>query len=188
MKRGLFAACAALGAVLAAWGKTGATAAAPPDTVPQVDLERYAGKWYEIARLPNDFQQDCAGDVSATYSLRDDGRLDVVIECQRADGQIDRAEGVARVAGEDGSNSKLEVRFAPAWLSFIPAVWGDYWIVELADDYSYAVVGHPERTYLWILSRTPRMDADLYQRLLGRIERRHGYDVSRIERTAQSAR
>ncbi len=128
------------------------------EVVPSVDLSRYAGKWYEIARLPNRFQNKCAGEVTANYSQLEGGQLIVVNECRQKDGRITRAEGKARLADKSGPNSKLEVRFAPAWLAWLPMVWGDYWIINLAPDYSYSVVGTPDRKYLWILSRKPQME------------------------------
>jgi apolipoprotein D and lipocalin family protein len=162
-------------------------AAAPLPTQDWVDLARYAGRWHEIARLPNRFQEQCAGDVVASYTLRPDGRVTVVNECRKKDGTVTRAEGVARRAEAKGPASRLKVRFAPAFLSFLPFVWGDYWIVELDGDYRYAVVGDPSRKYLWILSRRPVMDegtyASLAERALGL-----GFDTSRLLRTPQSSR
>jgi apolipoprotein D and lipocalin family protein len=151
--------------------------------VPTLDLRRYAGVWYEIARLPNPFQKKCAHSVVARYAVRDDGRLDIVNECVQKDGRPSRASGVARLADPKGSPSQLKVRFAPAFLSFLSAVWGDYWVIDLAPDYSYAVVGEPERKYLWVLSRTPRMPEPLYAEILERAARL--YDASRIVRTEQ---
>jgi apolipoprotein D and lipocalin family protein len=148
-----------------------------------LDLARYVGTWYEIARLPNPFQKKCAHSVVARYAVRDDGRLDVVNECVDKNGQVSRASGVARLANPKGPPSQLKVRFAPAFLSFLSAVWGDYWVIDLAPDYSYAVVGEPKREYLWILSRSPRMSEALYSEILGRAAR--FYDVSRVVRTAQ---
>lgn len=162
-------------------------AAAPPPTQDWVDLERYAGRWYEIARLPNRFQEKCAGDVAATYTLRADGRVRVVNECRRTDGSTTRAEGVARRAEASGPASRLKVRFAPAVLSFLPFVWGDYWILELDRGYRHALVGDPARKYLWILGRDPAMDAETYQGLAAAAARL-GYDTSRLVRTPQSAR
>jgi apolipoprotein D and lipocalin family protein len=155
------------------------------DVVPAVDLNRYAGKWYEIARLPNRFEKKCAGEVTATYALLEGGRLQVVNECRQQNGQMDKAEGVARPAAPGGPNTKLEVRFAPSWLSWLPMVWGDYWIIDLAPDYSYAVVGSPDRKYLWILSRTPQMDEALYQRLVQQTGTK-GFAVARLIKTRQS--
>lgn len=158
---------------------------APPRTVDQVDFARYAGTWYEIARFPNRFQRRCAGDVTATYEPRPDGRLDVINRCRLADRSWDEARGVARRAGGDSSNARLEVRFAPAILSLLPQVWGDYWILGLGPEYGYAVVGSPDREYLWILARTPQMP-ELAWRQAVAIATARGYDVSRLERTAQA--
>ena len=152
-------------------------------TVPRVDLTRYAGDWYEVARLPNRFQNRCVGDVRASYALRDDGRIDVVNRCRTRDGAID-AHGLARVVDEQ-SFARLKVRFAPAVLSFLPMVWGDYWVIGLADDYSWAVVGSPDRKYLWILSRQPMLDAATFDRAAG-IARENGFDVSRLLKTTHA--
>jgi apolipoprotein D and lipocalin family protein len=156
---------------------------APLTPVPDLDLRRYAGVWYEIARLPFPYQEKCARSVVVRYAVRDDGRLGVVNECVQKNGRVSRASGVARLADPKGPSSKLKVRFAPAFLSFLSAVWGDYWVIDLAPDYSYAVVGEPKRRYLWILSRTPRMPEPLYTEILERAAR--FYDVSRIRRTEQ---
>jgi apolipoprotein D and lipocalin family protein len=159
-----------------------AIAAGPPATQDWVDLARYAGRWYEIARLPNRFQERCAGDVAATYTLRADGRVTVLNECRKSDGSIAHAEGVARRAEEAGPASRLKVRFAPAWLSFLPLVWGDYWILELDPDYRHALVGDPSRKYLWILSRTPELDDAEYASLVAAAARK-GFDVGGLRRT-----
>ena len=170
---------------------TGASAMAVADrpqsleVVPSVDLSRYAGKWYEIARLPNRFQNKCAGEVTATYSQLEGGQLKVVNECRQQNGQITRAEGRARLADKSGTNSKLEVRFAPAWLGWLPAVWGDYWIIDLAPDYSYAVVGSPDRKYLWVLSRTPQLAEATYEQITRRVAAQ-GFEASRLVKTAQA--
>ncbi len=162
-------------------------AAAPLPTQDWVDLARYAGRWYEIARLPNRFQNQCASDVAATYTLQPDGRVTVVNECRGRDGQTARVEGVARRADDKGPASRLKVRFAPAWLSFLPFVWGDYWILELDHDYRYAAVGDPARKYFWILSRSPEMDAATYESLAAAAGRL-GFDAGRLVRTPQSGR
>lgn len=157
---------------------------APLRVVPSVDLVRYCGTWYEIARLPNRFQKDCVGEVTATYTLSDDGTVRVVNRCRKADGEFTEAEGKARKKDPDGPSSKLEVRFAPAFLSIFPFVWGNYWIIDLAPDYSYAVIGEPSREYLWVLSRTPALGADVYAGILERI-RSQGYDPSALVMTRQ---
>lgn len=141
----------------------------PLPTVAQVDLERYAGRWYEIARLPNSFEANCEG-VTADYRLREDGLIDVVNTCRKGavDGKIERAKGKARRA-EAGSTSKLEV-------SFFGPFWGDYWIIDLAEDYSLSLVGEPSGRYLWILARTPEIDAATRDAALARLSSL-GYDV-----------
>ena len=161
-------------------------AAVPLPTQDWVEPARYAGRWYEIAKLPNRFQDQCAGDVAATYSLRDDGRITVVNECRTKDG-LDRVEGIARRADPRGPDSRLKVRFAPAWLSFLPWVWGDYWILELDREYRFALVGEPSRKYLWILARDPVMDPAEYDRLVVRAAAL-GFDAAKLVRTPQASR
>jgi apolipoprotein D and lipocalin family protein len=157
----------------------------PPATAPSVDLSRYVGQWFEVARYPNRFQAKCSGDVVVTYTRRDDGRITVDNRCRRADGSIDRAVGLARLASDDGSNAKLKVRFAPAALSFLPMVWADYWVLEVADDYSHAIVGTPDRKYLWLLSRTPTVSERLYAKLVAGAAAK-GFDTARLQPTANS--
>jgi apolipoprotein D and lipocalin family protein len=150
----------------------------PLSTVPKVDLARYLGTWYEIAAIPQWFQRDCVA-TTATYSKREDGDIAVLNQCRvkTLDGKPKQARARAWVV-DPQTNAKLKVQF------FWP-FRGSYWIIELDPDYRYAVVGHPSRNYLWILSRTPRMDDALYRDLMQRIER-HGYDTTRIVRTLQS--
>jgi apolipoprotein D and lipocalin family protein len=174
-------------AAIAATVAAGSSAQSPPPVRPvaTVDLDRYLGRWYEIARFPNRFQKKCTGNVVVYYSKRDDGRIGVRNTCGTTDGAIE-ANGVARRADEDGPSSILEVRFAPAILSFIPAVWGDYWILGLAPDYSTAVVGSPDREYLWFLARTPEVDQATWARMV-EDARSQGFDVDRLARTKQEA-
>jgi len=152
----------------------------PVRAVETVDLERYAGDWYEVARFPNRFQRRCVSDVRARYVIRTDGQLDVLNQCRTADGVID-ARGVARIV-DSRTSAKLKVRFAPAALSFLPFVWGDYWILGLAADYSWAVVGSPDRNYLWILSRTPELPANARTEALA-VARANGFDTARLSAT-----
>lgn len=149
----------------------------PLDTVSHVDVNRYMGKWYEIASFPTSFQKDCTG-TTALYSRNPDGTVNVLNRCYKKtlDGPESRAEGSAYVA-DPSTNSKLKVTF------FWP-FYGDYWIIDLADDYSYAVVGYPNRKYLWILSRTPQMSTQLYNSILLRIQKK-GFDVSKLNKTIQ---
>jgi apolipoprotein D and lipocalin family protein len=161
--------------------------ARPLEVVPSVDVNRYVGTWYEIARMPFKFQSQCVGDVTATYSLLEDGTIKVVNRCRKQNGEIDEAEGCAKRASDEGPNTKLKVRFAPAFLSLLPFVWGDYWIIDLAPDYSYAVVGEPDRKYLWVLSRTPVINEATMQGILERVKGQ-GYDLTGLIRTDQTGK
>ncbi len=156
----------------------------PVRTVDSVDLGRYVGEWFEVARFPNRFQRKCLSDVKATYAIRPDGRIDVTNQCRTEDGRTD-AKGVARVV-DTRTNATLEVRFAPALLSFLPSVWGDYWILGLASDYSWAVVGSPDREYLWILARTASMSEQDYAAALA-VATTNGFDVARLVKTTHGA-
>lgn len=152
-----------------------ARAAEPVASVPEMDLTRYAGHWYEIAHLPVSFQRKCAGDITAAYALRADGSIAVRNSCRTHDGEQAVAEGVARTV--EGHPGRLEVRFVPGWLAWAPLVWADYWVIQLDPDYRWAVVGDPRRKYLWILSREPTMDAELFARLKAGAEAM-GYDLA----------
>ncbi|KPP81572.1 MAG: apolipoprotein D and lipocalin family protein [Oceanicaulis sp. HLUCCA04] len=151
--------------------------AAPLQTVEFVEIERYLGRWFEIARYDHGFERGCAG-VIADYALRDDGLIDVTNTCYQdgLDGEIETAEGRARVADE-ATNAQLEV-------SFFGPFWGDYWIIDLADDYSWAIVSEPQGRYLWILSRTPQMDEDTLANRLDWLEGQ-GFDTSMLIRVEQ---
>jgi apolipoprotein D and lipocalin family protein len=152
----------------------------PVQTVDHVDLSRYVGTWYEIASYPQSFQEGCTG-TTATYTLREDGEIDVLNRCRKGSlqGEEDSAEGRARVI-DTKTNAKLEV-------SFFWPFWGDYWIIDLDSEYQYAVVGHPSRDYLWILSREPILDSTTYEQILGRL-RTQGYQTERLQRTVQPAK
>ena len=161
-------------------------AATPLNVVSNLDLNNYIGRWYEIARLPNKFQDKCVGDVEANYSLMPDGRITVINKCREQNGKITEAEGVARRV--DGAPpSVLQVRFAPAFLSFLSAVWGDYQVIALDDAHTHAVVGSPDRKYLWILARATELDSATFDRLLA-VAKQQGFDVARVIKTSQSRR
>ena len=151
----------------------------PLEVVEQVELERYAGKWYEIAKYPVAFQAGCDG-ATAEYTPRADGKIDVLNSCQPLDGgPLDTILGYAEVA-DPTTNAKLNVYFAEAPFG------APYWIIELGADYDYAVVGEPSRSFLWILSRTPTMEESLYQEILDRLPA-WGYDASRLVRSNHEA-
>jgi apolipoprotein D and lipocalin family protein len=154
-----------------------ACAAEPVTSVAELDTSRYAGQWYEIARLPTSFQKDCASDVIAHYTLDRPGQLGVRNHCRRTDGGTKSAQGVARPV--EGQPGRWKVRFAPDWLSFVPFVWADYWVIALDPGYQWAVVGDPDREHLWILSRTPSMELGLFERLKKHAETM-GYDVESL--------
>jgi apolipoprotein D and lipocalin family protein len=149
----------------------------PLKTVPKVEIERYMGTWYEIASFPQRFQRGCVASM-ATYSLRTDGKVDVLNQCRNEtlDGKMRSAKGTAWIVDKQ-TKARLKVRF------FWPFS-GDYWIIDLGSNYEYAVVGHPKRTYLWILSRQRQMDPDTYEAILRRLKAQD-YDVSRLHRTLQ---
>jgi len=150
----------------------------PLEPVAWVDLARYMGTWHEIARYPNRFEEDCVADVTATYTSREDGRIKVVNRCRTTDGTFSEAVGEARRAGS-GNDPRLEVRFAPKWIGFLPFVWGDYWIVDLDEGYTLAAVGDPARKYLWILSRSPVVSPARLQALMSRLKNK-GFDPARL--------
>jgi len=145
----------------------------PLEVVPYVELEKYLGKWYEIAHLPFRFEDDCT-DITATYSLSKDGNVSVLNECMR-DGKLKQAKGKAKVVDKN-TGAKLKVTF------FWPFS-ADYWIIDLGKDYDYAVVGTPNRKYLWILSRAPRMDDKLYSQLIESVKSK-GFDANKLIKTS----
>jgi apolipoprotein D and lipocalin family protein len=145
--------------------------------VPSVDLSRYVGTWHEIARLPNRFQKNCASGTTATYSLRPDGKITVLNQCRKADGSTIKATGTAKLADDKGPNSKLKVTF------FWP-FYGDYWIIALDPQYKWALVGEPDRKYLWILAREPRLDDATYKDIVARAAQQ-GFPVDKLMKTPQ---
>lgn len=152
----------------------------PLQSVAWVEVERYMGTWYEIASYPQSFQKGCTG-TTASYSLREGGEVDVVNRCflESLQGEEKISRGRARVANE-ATNSEIEV-------SFFRPFWGDYWIIELDEEYRYAAVGHPGRDYLWILSRTPQMETSTYDGIVARLTKNHRYDPDRLVKTLQPA-
>jgi len=134
-----------------------------------------------VARFPNRFQSRCVRETVADYELLPNGELRVVNSCRGAGDEVIRAEGRAKLADRRGPTSRLKVRFAPRILSILPMVWADYWILDLTDDYRAALVGTPNREYLWVLSRTPQLDEATYQRLVAAAAAQ-GFDVTRLIR------
>ena len=150
--------------------------------VRHVDLAKYVGRWYEIASIPQFFQRKCVGEVSAEYSTLDDGRIKVVNQCRKADGTMSSAEGRAEVV-DPSVTAKLRVTFVKL-IGWIFAFGGDYWIIDLDPDYRFAVIGHPKRTYAWILARTPILSREDLGPIAERLKAQ-GYDTCQLLMTSQ---
>lgn len=150
----------------------------PLEPVAKVELNRYLGTWYEIAAFPQSFQKGCTA-TQATYALQDDGLISVTNTCRRGslDGEETVAKGRARVV-DTATNAKLEV-------SFFGPFWGPYWVIQLGADYEYAVVGHPSRDYLWILSRSRTLSPDVYEAITKKLETEQRYPLDRLVKTTQ---
>jgi apolipoprotein D and lipocalin family protein len=181
----------ALGAPEAARAQS--PAAQPPGepltALPSLDVPAYMGTWYQVAWFPNRFQKQCVSDTRAEYRQREDGRIDVLNRCRLADGQFNDADGIARPAGSTLQRNRLspatlEVSFLPALLRWIPA-WGSYWVIALADDGRYAVVSEPQRQYLWVRARAPRLSANDEATIRSALLRQ-GFDLSRWQAHAHT--
>lgn len=149
-----------------------------PPVVPSLDLKRYAGKWYEVARFPNRFEKACVRNVTANYTLRPDGKVEVVNTCIKNDGKEKVTKGTARLADKGGPASELKVTF------FWPFS-GDYWVLDLEPEYRWALVGSPNRKYFWVLSRSPQLDSSTYNKIVAKAQSR-GFESARLVRTTQA--
>jgi apolipoprotein D and lipocalin family protein len=143
------------------------------EVVPKVELEKYLGRWYEVAHLPFRFEDGCT-DITATYGMNNDGSVSVLNECLK-DSKLKQSKGKAKIV-DKATGAKLKVTF------FWP-FYGDYWIINLGKNYDYSVVGTPNRKYLWILSRTSSMDEGLYSQLIEFVKLK-GFDVGRLIKTS----
>ncbi len=180
----------------ARWGRTLAAAVAlavaaalpaetaPVTAVPQLDLDRYMGEWYEIARLPNGREEACARDVVHRYQRRSETAVGVTSTCRRSDGEEERVDVIARVR-DPASHSRLEIRHAPSALGWLPFVWEDYWVLDIAPDYDTALVGDPDHVSLWILSRKPSMDRARYVALVSKAAA-FGFDTQKLIQVPQN--
>lgn len=148
---------------------------AVPQPAKPVEISRYLGRWYEVARYEQSFQKDCEG-VSADYALRDDGKISVLNRCRKPDGKIKDATGRAKIV-DSATNAKLKV-------SFFGPFYGDYWVLDHADDYSWSIVGEPSGRYLWLLSRDAAPGKERLDALIARA-RALGYDTSMLRITQQ---
>jgi apolipoprotein D and lipocalin family protein len=181
----LILACAHWSFALAQGSAAGASSQSRPPltTIASLDVPRYMGTWYEIAKYPNRFQKKCVADTRADYQLQSNGRVQVTNRCRMESGEMNEAVGEARQIGPSTS-PKLQVRFAPSWLSLLPFVWGNYWVVDLDEGYQLVAVSESKREYLWVLSRTPKVDPIQYDALLKRL-RVQEFDLSKLELTKQ---
>lgn len=152
-------------------------------TIPSLNVPRYMGTWYEIGKFPAPFQKNCVSNTTATYEAQPNGTIRVTNRCKESSGKVKEAVGEARQIG-NATSPKLEVRFAPAWLSFLPLVWGDYWVIDLDADYTLVAISEPRQELLWVLSRTPEPNTQAYKLLTERLEKR-GFDLKKMEATPQ---
>jgi len=153
-------------------------------SIPEFDVSRYMGTWYEISKLPNWFQRKCVQGTQARYKVLGPTQIEVNNKCTTASGEEIQAIGLARPNGS-GQPAQLEVRFAPEWTAWLPMVWGAYWVLDLDTDYQLAAVGDPSKSYLWILSRTPQVSAERYDAVLQRLNVM-GFDITKLEKTRQN--
>lgn len=155
------------------------------ETVRGVDPERYAGVWHEIARLPWKAEERCVADVTTAFTRHGARTFAVETRCRRADGSFENDAGIARIQ-DTSTNAKMEIRFLPLALAWWPFAWSDYWILDLAPDYSHALVGAPARDALWILARRPVLESAIYERLVAKA-RALGFPVDRLIRSQPAA-
>lgn len=153
-------------------------------SIPEFDVARYMGTWYEIAKLPNWFQRKCVQGTQARYKVLGPTQIEVNNKCTTASGEEIQAIGLARPNGS-GRPAQLEVRFAPEWTAWLPMVWGAYWVLDLDADYQLAAVGDLSKSYLWILSRTPVVSLERYDAMLQRLNVM-GFDITKLEKTRQN--
>ncbi len=148
-------------------------------TASNIDLKRYAGKWYEVARTPNPFQRACSSNTTAEYYLQND-KIKVINSCKKSNGELKQIEGQARVVNKD--NSKLKVSFVRVFGKNI--FWGDYWIIDIDDNYEWALVGEPHQRYAWILSRSQEMNQETLKYIIS-IAVANGYKEDKFRVTKQ---
>ena len=151
-------------------------------SVNTIELPKYLGRWYEVARLPMFFERNCASNVTAAYSLNSDSTIKVDNQCQKKDG--DKMQSIGQAVAVDESNSKLLVTFLPSWLRWTGLAKAPYWVLKIDDNYTTALVGEPSRKYLWILSRTPKISPAIYQEYVAEAQRQ-GFDTRKLIVTKQ---
>ena len=159
---------------------------APLKTVDKVELDRYLGQWYEVARKPMYFQNKCDRDVFATYTLNENGNINVDNRCTSKDGTLNQSIGEAFVQNQP-YNSKLKVSFLPSIVRWLPVGRGDYWILKLDENYQTVLVGDPKRKYMWVLSRSAHPDEKVVNEYLN-YAKSVGYNLSDVIRTRQTVK
>jgi apolipoprotein D and lipocalin family protein len=145
--------------------------------IPSLDLTRYLGKWYELCRLPIKYEDETATDISARYSLNENGTVRVDNRCFDEDGKPSQSIGEASAV--DDSKSRLKVTFLPKFIRWIPFTSGDYWVLKLNPEYQVSLVGTPDRRYLWLLGRRPDLPQDVREEYLTEA-RRQGFDLGKL--------
>jgi apolipoprotein D and lipocalin family protein len=182
------------GAAIALLGVLSSASASPEPVAPlqpvaSVEVSRYMGTWYQLALYPNRFQSQCVADTTANYRALPDGTVEVVNRCRNAQGLMEEAVGLARPVGTLSAGilapAQLRVTFLPTWLRWLPVVWGRYWVIQLPEDYHYAVVSEPDREYLWVLSRTPQWPPGDEVAIRERL-REQGFDLTRLQAHPQT--
>lgn len=155
----------------------------PVRTVEDLDIDAYMGQWHQIAAIPARFQRKCVGETTALYE-RNDAGVKVTNTCIKEDGSEQVASAQARLNKKYNMESKLQVTFVKLFGKWCWLFGGDYWVMDIDDDYSYSVVGTPKRNYLWILNRDPSMDLESLQALEVKIKAQH-YDTCKIKITQE---
>ncbi|HET9643969.1 MAG TPA: lipocalin family protein [Burkholderiaceae bacterium] len=178
-KRGAWLLCATLTAL------THAGTSRPVTPVPRLDNKRFAGTWYEVARLPTQSQADCASHVTEHYSPRPDGSFQLTSSCRTASGQVQTMVGCAWTKPSDTSHARLKVSFMPRWLRWLPIRRGESWVVMLDPDYRFAVLSEPSRQNIQVLSRLPSLPAEELGRIVDRLAA-DGYPTRQLVLTRQS--
>ena len=168
-----------LGAATLAYAQT-----KPLQTVDKVQLDRYLGVWYEIARKPMYFENKCSRDVTATYTLNENGNVSVTNRCLSKDGQLQQSIGEAFVQNAP-FNTKLKVSFLPEAIRWLSVARGDYWILKIDDDYQTVLIGEPRRKYMWVLSRSAQPDQAVVNEYL-EYAKSVGYNLTDLIHTKQT--
>jgi len=151
--------------------------------VPNIDLDRYLGVWFEICRLPLKWEDEAASDITATYTMTADGRIRVENRCLDKDGKPDRSIGLA--VPQDAGNAKLKVSFLPEYLRWIPFTQGDYWVLAIDADHAVALVGTPDREHLWLIARTAALPSEVVENYLA-VAKTQGFGLDRLITPRQS--